>query len=317
MNTSADTGKVAPASSSESIYVSRTRTAVEHYPYYFGLLRRFPYAALRRISRKRCYGYSVIEPYVTGRCGLEIGGSSGIFCGNHLIPIYDRCARIDSCDFSSQTIWRESARRRGYGERLGRRLVADASDLSIIPDGTYDFVLASHVMEHIANPLRALQEWKRVLRPAGTVLVVLPHMAATFDHRRHFTSFDHIEADFRANTQEDDLTHLDEVLALHDLSLDPDAGSRQQFRERCLRNSSVRAMHHHVFSPEVLILTFHLLQIRVLHLVIERPFHIVCFAQRNDSLNSEELRLHNLSFLSETAGWRIRNPFRRSKGSIL
>lgn len=282
MSAIADPGRMLPTPSFGSAFSSRIRAAWEHRPYYLSLLRRFPQATIRRIGRRRCAGYSIIEPHVTGQYGLEIGGSSGIFCGNHLIPVYDRCARIDSCDFSSQTLWQHAANRREFGARLGRRFVAEACDLSTIPDGAYDFVLASHVMEHLANPLRALQEWKRVLRPNGTVLVVVPQRETTFDRHRPIASFDHIEADFKAGTGEDDLSHLDEIVALHDLGLDPGAVSRQKFRERCLRNFELRAMHHHVFSPELLVMMFHRLEMRALHVSIERPFHIVGFAQKTE-----------------------------------
>ena len=35
--------------------------------------------------------------------------------------------------------------------------------------------------------------------------------------------------DFSHDTQEDDLTHLPEILQLHDLSMDPPAGMRNNF----------------------------------------------------------------------------------------
>jgi SAM-dependent methyltransferase len=204
------------------------------------------------------------------------------------------------CNFSTQTIWSEPTNRPKFGPHPGKQFVAEACDLSMVPDATYDFVLASHVLEHVANPLQALQEWKRVLNPEGTVLVVVPDKRETFDNRRALTPFDHIEADFIANTPEDDLTHLDEVLSLHDLALDPPAGSRQQFRERCLRNHSVRAMHHHVFSTETLALMFSWFQMRVLNATIESPYHIVAFAQKTGPADHKLVQLHNLRF--QTSG---------------
>ncbi len=153
----------------------------------------------------------------------------------------------------------------------------------MVGTGSYDFVLASHVLEHVANPLRALREWKRVLKPEGVLLVLVPDKLTTFDHRRPFTTIEHLEADFRANTQENDLTHVDEILALHDLSLDLPAGSPEAFRERCLQNHSFRAVHHHVFSLEVLGLALQRSGLRVLVLATERPCHIVGFAQKVSS----------------------------------
>jgi SAM-dependent methyltransferase len=250
-----------------------------------------------------------MAPHVVGKNGLEIGGPSEIFRPGQLIPIYERCRRVDHCNFSSRTIWSDPADRKKFGPYLGKQFVAEACDLSMIPDEEYSFVLASHVLEHVANPLRALQEWTRVLKPKGTLLVVVPHKRGTFDHRRAFTSFDHIEADFRAGVSEDDLTHLREILEVHDLDLDPPAGSQRQFRERCMRNSSVRGMHHHVFSPEVLVLMFTRVQMRVLNVAIERPFHIVGFAQKTGPGEMDQVRLDNLDYLGESAEWKKRNPF--------
>lgn len=38
----------------------------------------------------------------------------------------------------------------------------------------FDLLVASDVLEHIGDELKALQEWKRVLRPKGKVLIFVP-----------------------------------------------------------------------------------------------------------------------------------------------
>lgn len=63
------------------------------------------------------------------------------------------------------------------------------------------------------------------------------------------TTIEHIKNDYEDDASESDLTHLDEVLSLHDLSRDPGAGTAEQFRNRCLNNTKFRAIHHHVFVP--------------------------------------------------------------------
>lgn len=294
-------------------YLEKVRLLIDHYPYYVTRLHQLPYQTLRLITRRKCRAYSVMEPFLRNKYGLEIGGPSAIFCKNKLIPIYDRCREIDKCNFSSETIWSGAADRIGSGPQSGKQYVAEACDLSVIRDGIYDFVLASHALEHVTNPLRALKEWKRVLTRGGALLVVVPDKRTTFDRKRPFTSFDHLEADFQANTPEDDLAHVNEILALHDLDLDPLAGSRPQFRERCLKNTSIRAMHHHVFSPEVLILMFNSLPMRVLSISIERPFHIIAFTQKTDPPDDEQVRLDNLCLLGESADWRKHDPFHRPR----
>ncbi len=131
----------------------------------------------------------------------------------------------------------------------GRQYVAEASDLSPVASGRYDFVLSSHVLEHSANSLKALRELLRSLRD-NELLVLLPHREGTFDHRRPVTSLAHLLADEVANMGEDDMTHFEEIIALHDLARDPEAGTPEQFRERSRNNHENRCFHHHVFDMQ-------------------------------------------------------------------
>jgi SAM-dependent methyltransferase len=263
--------------------------------------REISQTAFIKITHKRCAGYSVMRQHLEGKCGLEFGGPSSIFSANHLVPIYNIAASIDSCNFSEKTLWAANASIRKFGPRLRKQLIMEASDPSRIANDSYDFVGASHVLEHLANPLRALMEWKRIVRPSGTVLLVLPHKPHTFDHRRPFTAFNHIKADFESNVSEEDLTHRDEIIALHDLDLDPAAGSQQQFQQRCLQNVSNRTMHHHVFSPEVLASMFSFLQMELVNLAVERPHHIIVLARKPRPDETTTLGPENASFLGTEA----------------
>lgn len=42
------------------------------------------------------------------------------------------------------------------------------------PDGSYDWVLASHVIEHVENDKKALQEMARILTPEGVMHISIP-----------------------------------------------------------------------------------------------------------------------------------------------
>jgi len=63
---------------------------------------------------------------------------------------------------------------------------------------------------------------------------------------------EHLVKDFTDNVSEEDMTHLDEILTLHDLSMDPPAGDFENFRQRSLNNYQNRCFHHHVFDIELL-----------------------------------------------------------------
>ena len=50
------------------------------------------------------------------------------------------------------------------------------SDLTQFADSTFGSIIAIHVLEHIASPTPILQEMNRLLRPGGTLLVVVPDL---------------------------------------------------------------------------------------------------------------------------------------------
>jgi SAM-dependent methyltransferase len=152
----------------------------------------------------------------------------------------------------------------------------------MVSDRAYDFVLSSHNLEHFANPVKALLEWRRVLRPGGALILVLPYYRDTFDHRRKPTGVKHMMQDYSRGIGEDDLTHLPEILERHDLTRDPAVGSMEDFRKRSLDNFRNRCLHHHVFdqrnSRELLFCT----GFQVLSLELVVPPHILILARRPD-----------------------------------
>lgn len=184
------------------------------------------------------------------KCGIEIGGPSSFFSKE--IDIYRIIKSLDGVNFSSFTIW-EGKIIQGLNfkfgkQRYGFQYICDAVSLDCIESSKYDFVLSCNSLEHIANPLKALSEMLRVTKPDGCLFLVLPNKESNFDHAREVTSFEHLLEDYNNNVSEDDLTHLDEILKLHDLSMDPPAGDFENFRERSVNNFQNRCLHHHVFD---------------------------------------------------------------------
>lgn len=54
-------------------------------------------------------------------------------------------------------------------------VVGDAVDMSVFPDSRFDYVYSSHCLEHVDDPGGALQEWWRILKPGGYLIVAVPH----------------------------------------------------------------------------------------------------------------------------------------------
>jgi len=60
------------------------------------------------------------------------------------------------------------------------------------PNGTWDFVVSANVLEHFYDPVGAVEEWLRVVRPGGYVLMIIPHAERTFDRGRDKTTLEEI-----------------------------------------------------------------------------------------------------------------------------
>jgi SAM-dependent methyltransferase len=72
------------------------------------------------------------------------------------------------------------------GDRYGRGFIHLHGHAEDIPlkDNRIDYVLSSHVLEHVPNPLNAFYEWDRVVRPEGYVLMIVPHHDALKSDKR-------------------------------------------------------------------------------------------------------------------------------------
>lgn len=187
--------------------------------------------------------------------GLEIGGPTNLFRKNQALPLYRLCESLDGCNFSSDTIWEGKIDAHySYDKKRpsGHQYICEADNLSDIPDEKYDFLISCHSLEHIANPIKALSEWRRVLKPGGALCIIVPDKTHTFDHNRDYTSMNHLIDDYKNNTDESDLTHLEEILKLHDLSKDPGSEEIEKFKARSIANYQYRCLHHHVFNIPLL-----------------------------------------------------------------
>jgi SAM-dependent methyltransferase len=263
-----------------------------------------------RILARKIAAFEVCRPFLEGFVGLEIGGPSSIFRRRHIFPVYPVAAHIDNCNFSDKTMW-EGAIKRGntfnYDRHRvpGRQFIAEATDLSAIASESYDFILSSHVLEHVANPIRALAEWIRVLKVGGVMILVVPHKQGTFDHRRPITTLEHLVSDFEQGTLENDMTHAPEILNLHDLARDPGAGDFVTFKARTQGNVHNRGLHHHVFDTSLAARVVDYVHLQLLAVEAAKPYHIFAAAQKlNTGLSS-----NNDLFLGERARYHSTSPF--------
>ncbi len=267
-----------------------------------------------KIIPPRIKNLATYKQSLAGNTGLEIGGPSAMFDDHGILPVYSCLERLDNCNFSKSTVW-EGTLKEGLTFQFhknkppGLQFISEAADLTTIASESYDCLLSSNTIEHVANPLKALYEWKRVIKEHGHLLLVVPHRDGTFDHNRPVTSLSHIVQDYERGMSEDDLTHLDEILKLHDLEMDPAAGDAQAFRERSLKNVENRCLHHHVFDTALVLQLLHFINMQIVSVDPSLPFLINVLARK--PLSGEAVS--NEPFLNPAATYRKSSPFKSDR----
>lgn len=241
-------------------------------------------ALYRRVAAPRASLFEAHAHRFRGGIGLEIGGDSQIFSKRGLLPVYPIAKRVDAVNFALTTAWETLSPIFRPDEHLqpGRWLVGEMTALPAeIKAETYDFTLSSHALEHTANPIKALRELRRVLKPGGSLLLILPDRRFTFDHRRQIASLEHLREDYERNVGEDDQSHIEEIVAEHDRLRDREGPQTAAgMRARCEQNLECRCMHHHVFDVSLVRDLMGEAGFRFVASEIRLPFHIIVLAER-------------------------------------
>lgn len=111
---------------------------------------------------------------------LDVGCGSG----TAMIRMRDLGWEVEGVDFDAKAV--ELARTRGLNVRLGS--LEDQG----YPEGAFDAIVMSHVLEHVPDPRALLQECWRVLRSGGNLVCVTPN-SSSFCHRRYGSSWFHLD----------------------------------------------------------------------------------------------------------------------------
>src|SRR5450830_24342 len=111
---------------------------------------------------------------------LEVGVGTGIS-----LPDYARVNRLVGVDLSEPMLRKAQARVAEHGLRNVEALaVMDAEHLAL-PDQSFDVVVAQYVITAVPHPEATLDEFARVIRPGGEI-VLINHIGAESGPRRLF-----------------------------------------------------------------------------------------------------------------------------------
>lgn len=88
----------------------------------------------------------------------------------------------------------------------------DVDRLGALADASEDFVIASHIIEHLANPVAMLADIHRVLRPGGLLVLLVPDRHTTFDRHRPPTPIEHLMDEYERDVHEVADEHVTEFV---------------------------------------------------------------------------------------------------------
>ncbi len=88
----------------------------------------------------------------------------------------------------------------------------DKRDLRKLTVNSQDFVIANHVIEHVACPIAMVEDMFYVLRTGGWIAIAAPDKRYTFDKKRPLTSYEHLETEYINGVDEVDDEHYLEFL---------------------------------------------------------------------------------------------------------
>jgi SAM-dependent methyltransferase len=181
--------------------------------------------------------------FMKNKIGLEIGGPS--MFSVRATGIYSQPRVLHNLHLSVPPF-------NISGERLpGQTFKGCITNIpEVFQPNVLDFTFVSHVLEHVQNPLRAFAEMRRVIKPGGHCILVVPQKEANFNHRRPTTTFAELVEHFdNKDGEEDIMAHITpKLLETYDFTKDPGAGTQRDFIERCKNHDQNRLFHVHVYD---------------------------------------------------------------------
>ncbi|MBL1352908.1 MAG: class I SAM-dependent methyltransferase [Zetaproteobacteria bacterium] len=140
--------------------------------FYFWKLRQIMLAKTVKILLQKCEDHHVIKIVDLG-CGP----------GTNIFDVYDVCADFKQVQwFGLDLNQREAAMGASRSQYRAEVRKVDnihfmSGDIFKLPfaDHSIDILISSEVVEHLPNPLPALQEMQRVLKPKGYAMVTTPN----------------------------------------------------------------------------------------------------------------------------------------------
>lgn len=132
-------------------------------------------------------------------------------------------------------------------------VIDDGERLESIADGSQDFIVANHFLEHTADPIGTIGNHLAKLKPGGVLFYAVPDKRYTFDFRRESTSLEHLIRDHEEGPEASRRGHYDEwgqlVAGTEGDREDPRWPERGEEVARQLEAKDY-SIHHHTWTAD-------------------------------------------------------------------
>ena len=143
----------------------------------------FMFKVFKPLERVFAYNRMRRDNWLTEQASNISAGSKVIDIGAGGCPHREK---FNHCEYFTQDFVQLSdsqiQNQEGYGKI---DFVSDILNIPV-PDKSYDVILCSEVIEHIPDPISAIKEMSRILKPGGTLLITAPLQSGLHQEPYHF-----------------------------------------------------------------------------------------------------------------------------------
>ncbi len=176
------------------------------------------------------------DKYLTGE-GIEIGALNS--------PLHvPSCAKVRYVDRSAHDDLKYVYFDASHYDFVEVDVIDDGETLGTFEDGSVDFVISSHLLEHCEDPIGSLLTHLRVLKPGGILFCAVPDCRATFDAEREVTDFEHLWRDHTEGPARSREAHLRDYTE----KVSKKTGFEFEAGWRMLDAGNI-SIHYHVWTP--------------------------------------------------------------------
>lgn len=134
----------------------------------FGAVQKYSLFPWQKTYIKRIEN-NLLDENLKGKKLIDIGCGSGYVA----IEIAKMGVEVIACDITEESLKLIEKNIKGFS-LTNLELIKCSADKIPVKDNSVDYIVANAILEHLVYEKKAIQEWKRILRPNGKIFLTVP-----------------------------------------------------------------------------------------------------------------------------------------------